>query len=506
MSGYRRALVSVSEKTGLAEVLRPWVERGLQIVSSGGTAKYLRENKISVIDVAEQTGFSEVLGGRVKTLHPRIHMALLSRDDSDSDRTEMKAQNLDPFDLMIVNLYPFEEAKKSQSEDLEAMIEEIDIGGVALLRAAAKNFSRITVIHDASDYELLKNPEACDLATRRKLAAKAFQATSFYDALISDYLGRDDANVWTEPMRQHSVLRYGENPEQKAAWWVNPTASSGLHEAEVLQGKALSYNNLLDLDAAVNGVGLFEHPTAVAVKHNNPCGIGSGSNLRQALERALAADPVSVFGGIIAVNQSIGASEAELLRELFLECVVAPEYTAEAKSILSSKKNLRLLQWPQMKNFKAQRERRQIAGGWVEQTPLQVTTANSDWKFFGERPSKERLSQIAFGLRACALLKSNAIAIVDREQTLGLGMGQVNRVDAVAQAVERWRKHHASASDPVLVSDAFFPFADSIEAIHAAGIKWVVQPGGSVRDSDVIGAVESYKMNMVLTGQRLFRH
>jgi len=504
-SPYKNALVSVSDKSGLVEFLKPLHDAGLRIVSTGGTAKTLRDAGMKVVDVSEQTGFPECMDGRVKTLHPRVHMPLLARlGNAEDDRLLMEEQ-LEPFDLLIVNLYPFEQTLRSRASQAE-LIENIDIGGPSLLRGAAKNFERITVVVDPADYAGLSAGQV-SREDRQRLAAKAFVHVSSYDAMISQALGGDDLYA------QFSLggtlvqeLRYGENPHQKASWYRRRGAQTGWHEAKILQGKELSYNNLLDLESALGLVRDFDGPSAVAVKHNNPCGAASSEKLEDAVDRCLGADPVSVFGGIVAVNHEVSAAAAEALGKVFLECVVAPKFSPEALAIFSKKKNLRLLEWSGMGLRDDFWKSTTIQGGFLLQQPDHVHIWNPEWKVLGDPPSPETRSELSFAWGVVAHLKSNAIAITGGRQTLGLGMGQVNRVDAVELAISRMQKFHPHATDPVLASDAFFPFADSMALIHKAGIKWVIQPGGSVRDQEVMDAAKEFGIRMVLTGQRHFRH
>jgi phosphoribosylaminoimidazolecarboxamide formyltransferase/IMP cyclohydrolase len=432
-------------------------------------------------------------------------MAILSRPSHPEDYDLLKEKGLAPFDLVICNLYPFEEAveKKYQGADL---IEKIDIGGPTVLRASAKNFEQVTVLCDPSDYAWVSQKSATTVEDRRKLAAKVFAHVSAYDSLVAAELG----NGWGADFSigGHKVmdLRYGENPQQSASWYRRLADQTGLHTAEILQGKTLSYNNILDLDAASSLVQMFKEPAAVAVKHNNPCGAAVDANPDVAMEKALKADPVSVFGGIIASNREIGKKAAEMLHSLFLECIVAPSYSPEALEIFSKKKNLRILRWPHLAQMQNQFEMKTVAGGFLLQAKDQLGWETSSWKFIGEKPSEQILKDLQFGERVVACLKSNAIALVGNQQTLGLGMGQVNRVDAVKQSVERMKSHFGNVKDLVLASDAFFPFPDSIELAAQAGVKWILQPGGSLKDDNVIAAAEKLKINMVLTGQRHFKH
>jgi len=514
---FKNALISVSDKTGLVEFVKPLYEQGMRVVSTGGTARALREAGVKVVDVAEQTGFPEVMDGRVKTLHPRIHMALLAREKVAEDTELLQAESLAPFDLVIVNLYPFEEALKRQASE-DDLIENIDIGGPSLLRGSSKNFERVTVLVDPADYLWIGEKAEVTYADRKQLAAKAFAHVSSYDAMISHTLSGDNDkyNNFSLGGSWVQTLRYGENPHQKAQWFRRRGARSGWQDAQVLQGKELSYNNLLDLDSAVallrqlpsgaTDVSAAAAAAAVAVKHNNPCGAARANSLDAAVKACLEADPVSVFGGIVAVNQAVDAASATRLAGLFLECVVAPKFTAEARQVLAAKKNLRLLEWEQLLEEDPFWRVQSLQGGFLIQTPDRVERWKDSWQVIGEKPSVTVRADLELAWAVCSQLKSNAIAIAENGQSLGLGMGQTNRVDAVELAITRMRKFHPKAVTPVLASDAFFPFRDSIERIHAAGINWVIQPGGSIKDEEVLAAARELGVNLVLTGQRHFRH
>lgn len=505
---FKNALVSVSDKTGLVDFLRPLVAQGLRIVSTGGTAKYLLQNDIPVVQVHEQTGFPEVMDGRVRTLHPRIHIPLLARDEVAEDQELLRSEGLAPFDLVVCNLYPFAQALTEKNLLGRDLIEYIDIGGPSLLRAAAKSFSRITVLCDPADYARTLQQKNPDEEFRRSLASKVFAHTGAYDAMVAEALGVQPPAPLAVGGNFVQKLRYGENPQQEAVWYRRSGARIGLHQATILQGKELSYNNLLDLDAAVRAVRCFkERSAAVAVKHNNLCGVGVGGSVGLALERALRADPVSVFGGIVAMNGPVDLEMARHLGDIFLECIVAPHYSDQALQILAKKKNLRVLSWPQMLEDERAVELRTISGGYLAQSQDFISTWTKEWEIIGAKPSEDLRQAIGLAWKVCSQLKSNAIAIADHHLTLGLGMGQVNRVEAVEQAIGRWQQHHPERTNGVvLASDAFFPFADSIEKAAAAGIRWVVQPGGSVRDREVFTKAEELGVNLVLTRVRHFRH
>lgn len=510
---FKNALVSVSDKTGLVEFLKPLAEKGLRVVSTGGTAAHLKEHGIKVIDLKEQTGFPEVMGGRVKTLHPRVHMPLLARASEPADFELLKKEGLEAFDLVIVNLYPFEQTLKQEGVSEAEMIEKIDIGGPTLLRASSKNFERITVACDPADYRWLAKGETTR-EERKKLAAKVFSHVSRYDSLISHWFGSPEAGTFAAGSEEISFggrkvaeLRYGENPAQKASWYgFSGSGATALHAAKVLQGKPLSYNNILDLEAATLLAGSFDQPVAVGVKHNNPCGVAVDESLSRAVEKMIAADPVSIFGGIVALNNHCDAASAEKLNKIFLECVIAPSFDAQALEIFAAKKNLRVLEWPALRQARRTLELKTVAGGFLLQDADPLGSALDQWKYVNGKPSHTELADLIFGEKVCASLKSNAIAIVRGQQTLGLGMGQVNRVEAVQHAIDRMRAHHTDLTHTVLASDAFFPFPDSIIKAADAGVKWILQPGGSVKDEEVINEAIKRNINMVITGTRHFRH
>ncbi len=501
---FKNALVSVSNKVGLEEFLRPYANQGMRIVSSGGTASYLEERGFQVVRVKDQTGFPEVMGGRVKTLHPNIHMPILQRADNPEDQALLREYGLEAFDLVVVNLYPFKEGLKKDHSESE-MVELVDIGGPTLLRASAKNFDSVTVVCDPEDYQWVQKTKEIDHQSRKKLAAKVFDHVSDYDRHIADYLM--DSTTHGLHGTLHKTLRYGENPSQSAAWFKGE--GQGLHEAEILQGKELSYNNLLDLDAAVQALRQFQDEiTVISVKHNNPCGVASDATIASALEKSLKADPVSVFGGIIALNREIDGACARQLSALFLECIVAPSISPEAKELLAAKKNLRVLIWPNLlqESLHTETQFRTVLGGYLTQDQDRVAGHSDNWKLVSGELSPVDWKALSFAWRVCACLKSNAIAVTGVDQTLGLGMGQVNRVDAVEQAFGRAAKFHPEQSDKFLASDAFFPFPDSIELAAQHGVKAIIQPGGSIKDDAVIAKAKELGIPMVFTGTRHFRH
>lgn len=512
----KRALVSTSDKTGLIEFLKPLVEKGLEVVSTGGTLAYLKENNISAVDVSTVTQFPEVLDGRVKTLHPFVHMGLLADLRRPEHVDQLTTHQVKPFDLVIGNLYPFEETALAENKSFNDLIEKIDVGGPSFLRASAKNFPSVLVLCDPIDYSVMQDKilkNEITLEDRKKMALKVFSLTAYYDSLIVSKLS-EGIEISTEylnlPLKKKMNLRYGENSHQQASWFYNPLVASNLSKAEIHQGKELSYNNLLDLDAAVGLARLFQEPCCVAVKHNNPCGASIGKTLDEAATKAIESDSKSVFGGILAFNRNVDVNVVGAIKDIFLECLIAPSYSPEALVALSKKKNLRVLSWPQMQKNSEVYQYRSIAGGILRQSVDSFAKDSSSWSIYGKNPTDAQRSDIIFGEKICGFLKSNAIAIVYQGQTMGLGMGQVNRVDAVQQAILRFEefksKNSKDYSGAILVSDAFFPFADSVDLIAKAGIQWIVQPGGSTRDEEVIAAVENKKINMILTHQRHFRH
>lgn len=505
---FKNALISVSDKTGLVEFVKPLFDQGLRVVSTGGTAETLRRAGIQVIDVSEQTGFPEMMDGRVKTLHPKIHMGLLARAGHKEDAEILKSYQVEPFDLIVVNLYPFEKALE-QNKGEEDLIENIDIGGPSLIRAAAKSFERLCVVCDPRDYAQVAERGVGDRAFQKKLAAKAFAHVSSYDAMISHALNDGESlHHFSLGGEKVQALRYGENPHQGATWYKRRGALNGWHKAQILQGKELSYNNLLDLEASLALVAECAEPAAVAVKHNSPCGVAIGGSIEEAIEKCVKADPVSVFGGILAINRPVPPASAKYLNEVFLECVVAPDFPKDSQEIFAKKKNLRLLAWPEMLTRDLFPQIKTIQGGFLVQEPDRTREWSTEWKVLGDKPSASLQKDLSLAWKVAAHLKSNAIAIVGGGQSLGLGMGQVNRVDSVELAIERMRKFHPDfpTSSAVLASDAFFPFSDSIEKIHAAGIRWVIQPGGSVKDEEVFSRARELGVHLVITGQRHFRH
>ena len=505
-----RAILSVHDKTGLVDFARGLHELGWTLIASGGTAKALRDKVIPVTEVGDYTGSPEILGGRVKTLHPAVHGGLLARS-TDADHNELLKLGWDYIDLVAVNLYPFEATIARPDVTFDEVIENIDIGGVTLIRAAAKNYQRVTLLCDPTDYAaVLDELRAGGVkdASRRRLAVKGFAATAHYDAAIFDYLnGAEALHLTLYPVQ---TLRYGENPHQ-AATLYSYDPNGGPLGGKVLQGKELSYNNLLDLDAAWKGVVSFDRATIVIVKHLSPCGIATTDRLVDAFKAALASDPISAFGGVIASNQPFDAETATALGDLFVECIAAPAFTEEAKTILAKRKNCRLVEMPDLKIDPAY-ELRSINRGLLKQdvdmgdpSPLSGTGGTEGrWKVVSKRqPTEAEWAALKFAWKACQHVKSNSIVFVQGEATVGIGGGQPNRVDCVRIAADRAGEKSKGA---VMASDAFFPFPDSVEVAAKAGITAIAHPGGSVRDAESIAVADANNMAMVTTGVRHFRH
>jgi len=497
-----RAVLSVHDKTGLVEFARGLHDLSWTLIASGGTAQLLRQNKIPVTEVADYTGSPEILGGRVKTLHPAVHGGLLARA-TEADHAELLKLGWDYIDLVAVNLYPFEQTIAKPNVTFDEAIENIDIGGVTLIRAAAKNHQRVTLVCDPADYPAvlaeLQGGSVSD-EMRKRLAVKGFASTSSYDAAISAFLSPDSAlRVSAYPAQS---LRYGENPHQSARLYSFEPGVGPLG-GKVLQGKELSYNNLLDLDAAWKGAVSFEKPTICIVKHLSPCGIASASELVEAFKAALASDPISAFGGVIASNRPFDGATAEALGDLFVECIAAPGFTAEARTHLVKRKNCRLLDMPNL-DIEPRFELRLITRGLLRQDVDRGDPAGTEWKVVSKRqPTEAEWAALRFAWKACQHVKSNSIVFAQGEATVGIGGGQPNRVDCVRIAAERAGE---KAKGAVMASDAFFPFPDSVEVAVRAGITAVVHPGGSVRDAESVAAADAAGMAIVVTGVRHFRH
>ncbi|NCJ06216.1 bifunctional phosphoribosylaminoimidazolecarboxamide formyltransferase/IMP cyclohydrolase [Synechococcales cyanobacterium C] len=522
----RLALLSTSDKTGLIEFAQRLVSNfDFTLLSSGGTAATLQAAGLPVTKVSDYTGAPEILGGRVKTLHPRVHGGILARRDVGSDIADLAQQNILPIDLVVVNLYPFEQTIAAQSENLDPAtalaeaVEQIDIGGPAMLRAAAKNFAHVTVLCSPQQYEgclqeMAQHQGQTSQAFRQACALQVFARTAAYDQAITTYLQQQtapEATAQPHPLaiagQPHQVLRYGENPHQSAIWHQSGVTPTGWTAATQIQGKALSYNNLVDLEAARQIIAEFagsdDPPTAAILKHNNPCGVAQGEDLVTAYEKALAADSVSAFGGIVALNRPLDAATAMALKKTFLECVVTPACNPEAVEILKAKANLRVLALPDLVTGPPL-QLKAIAGGWLAQATDDTLTPPSHWQWVTTaEPTADQRAELLFAWKVVKHVKSNAITVSCDRTTLGVGAGQMNRVGSVKIALDQAGE---KAQGAVLASDGFFPFDDSVRTAAAAGITAIVQPGGSLRDGDSIQAANELGIVMAFTGTRHFLH
>jgi phosphoribosylaminoimidazolecarboxamide formyltransferase/IMP cyclohydrolase len=511
----KRALLSVSDKTGLVEFARSLTQAGYELISTGGTATALRGAGLAVADISDVTGFPEMLDGRVKTLHPKVHGGLLFLRDNEEHRAQAVKHDIAPIDLVVVNLYPFEQTIAKPGVTLEHAIENIDIGGPSMLRSAAKNYRSVTVITDPADYAVVAGEISAQgdttLATRERLAAKVFRTTGYYDALIANYLAQrlPEPEVFPEtfalPLRRAQALRYGENPHQTAALYGQfPRHFQQLH------GKELSYNNLIDINAAVRLVREFIGglPTVAILKHTNPCGLGSGATLAEAWDKAYATDRQAPFGGIIVVNRPLDLPVAELIAEIFSEVIIAPSFQDDAFALLSKKKNLRLMINSEISAPAPGLEIRSAVGdSFLVQRGDADTVSTADWKVVTKRPPTEAEREaLLFGWRVVKHVKSNAIVYAAHDRTLGIGAGQMSRVDSSRIAIWKAGEAKLSLAGSVVASDAFFPFPDGLIAAAEAGATAAIQPGGSVKDPAVIAAADERDLAMIFTGQRHFRH
>jgi len=521
-----RALISVSDKSGLEDLAKALTARGVEILSTGGTAAALAKTGAKVIDVAEATGFPEMMDGRLKTLHPRVHGGLLAVRADPAHQASMIAHDIRPIDLLVVNLYPFEATLKRDAT-FEERIEYIDIGGPAMIRGAAKNHNDVVVIVEPEDYgrlieEMAAHGGSTTLAFRRAMAQKAYARTAAYDAAISNWLARDIGEArptWRAfGGRLVNPLRYGENPHQNAGFYVSPDVRAGVATARQVQGKELSYNNINDTDAAYELAAEFNPAEAAAVaiiKHANPCGVAVGPTLLEAYEKALACDPVSAFGGVIALNRKLDAAAARKIVEIFTEVIIAPDADEDAIAIVASKKNLRLLLARALPDAKSPSLTvRSVSGGLLVQERDNGAVPADALKTVTRRaPSAQELADLAFAWKVCKHVKSNAIVFARDGKTVGIGAGQMSRVDSTRIAVSKAHDVAKAAGlatssliGAVVASDAFFPFADGVEAAAAAGAAAIIQPGGAMRDADTIAAADKAGMAMVFTGMRHFRH
>jgi phosphoribosylaminoimidazolecarboxamide formyltransferase / IMP cyclohydrolase len=519
----KRALISVNDKSGIVEFAHALSEAGFEIISTGGTAKALRQGEVPVKEVEELTGFPEILEGRVKTLHPKIFGALLARRADPGHRKDMAAHAIEPIDLVVVNLYPFEQHVTKNVLEEKEILELIDIGGVTLLRAAAKNYHDVAIVCDPNDYPQvlleLKDNEQVRIDLKRRLAAKAFAHTARYDAVISSYFRErsKDPEIFPQEMTvgllKEQNLRYGENPHQKGAIYRETGARSvewGIVTAKKLQGKELSYNNYLDLDAAWNLVNEFNQTACVIIKHNNPSGVAVSTKTDEAFRLAQACDPVSAFGGIVGFNKEVDGQTAEEMSKIFIECVVAPGYRPEAMEVFKKKENLRVLQLPSVITTAAKEfDLRRISGGllvqekdYAQYTDIRVVTKRA--------PTPEEMASLEFGWRVAKHVKSNAMILTRGLQTIGVGAGQMSRVDSLKVAWMKYQSQQAlirvHQQSMVLAGDAFFPFRDCIDEAAKIGVSAVIQPGGSMRDEDSIRACNDQNIAMVFTGMRHFKH
>ncbi len=515
----KSALLSVSDKTGLVDFCHGLSELGVNFFSTGGTSKALRQAELKVTDVSDLTGFPEILDGRVKTLNPKVFGGLLGLRDKQEHVQQMEKHGIQPLDMVVVNLYPFEAMCNDNSLTELEWIEYVDIGGPSLLRAASKNFHQVVVLCHPADYqpvleELKQNKGKLSYQTRRRLAAKAFEHTSHYDSVIAASF-RQKMNVHDFPgelsigLRKQQDLRYGENPHQKAAVYQESGMRPwGVVGAKILQGKAISFNNYLDCDAVWRLVSSFQNPACVIIKHNNPCGTAEAESLADAFKRAYAADSVSAFGGIVGFNRAVDAETAQELSKLFLECIMAPGYHDDAKAILAKKTNLRVLEQPTLLADPYEWDVRRISGGFLLQD--QDSNPQTEMKVVSRRkPTPEEQMSLEFAWKVSKYVKSNAIVLVRGRQTLGVGAGQMSRVDSLKVAVMKMQQSQGlavSAQPLVLASDGFFPFRDTLDEAAKIGVTAVIQPGGSVRDEESVQAANDHNMAMIVTGVRHFRH
>ncbi len=505
-----RAVISVYYKEGVEEIAKALREVGYEILSTGGTARYLKEKGIEVKEISKVTGFPEILGGRVKSLHPAIHGGILFRDWKEEDKKDIEEAGILPVDFVVVNLYPFEEMMKKDLE-IKELMEFVDVGGPALIRAGAKNYFRVTVVVDPEDYgwvaRKLKEGSLSE-KDRAFLAWKAFNHTAYYDSVIANFLKshfdiEETEKEKTVPMKLIKELRYGENPHQRGFLFGDPFEEIGIAKAEILQGKEMSYNNYLDADSAVRVALEFPNePVCVIVKHMSPCGVAVGRDLLEAFKRAKESDPESAFGGVVAFNDTVTKELAEEITSMFLEVVVAPEFEEEALRVLSKRKNLRVVRFLGLGHSF---EVRRVSGGFLIQ--------EEDTKLFEKlevvtkrKPTEEEMKDLIFAWKVCKYVRSNGVVIAKDRRTLGIGSGNVSRVDSVRCAISRAERYGFDLRGSVLASEAFFPFRDSVDLCKEAGITAIIQPGGSIRDKEVIEAADQHKIAMVFTGTRHFRH
>ncbi len=514
-----KALISVSDKTGIVEFAKRLEKQGVEIVSTGGTYQKLKEEGIKVMEISELTGFPECLDGRVKTLHPIVHAGILARRDKTEHRRQLEELKIDTIDFVVVNLYPFKQTILKDGVSLEECIENIDIGGPTMLRSAAKNYQDVTVITNPEDYEtVLKELEEkgeVSKDTKFRLMQAVFEHTANYDAMIANYIKeqRGDENLpekLTLTYEKVQDMRYGENPHQKAALYKEIGKCEGsLTTAKQLNGKELSFNNINDTNGALELLKEFEEPTVVACKHGNPCGVGSSTNIYEAWQKAFKADKTSIFGGIVVANEEVNVKMAEEMKEIFLEVIVAPSFDPQALELLREKKNVRILELPtiRMKQKETAYDIKKINGGAIVQT-IDAKLLEEYEVVTDTKPTEEQMEDLLFTWKIVKYVKSNGIAIGKQKQSIGIGPGQVNRIWATKQAIEHGEEliEKGITEGAVLASDAFFPFSDCVEEAHKAGIKAIIQPGGSIKDQDSIDKCNAYGIAMVFTKMRHFRH
>lgn len=523
MPKIERALVSVTDKGGLVEFIKELAAFGVEIISTGGTARVLKENGIEVVDISDYTGFPEMMDGRLKTLHPKVHGGFLAIRDNASHVASMKAEGIKPIDMLVVNLYRFEDTV-AKGASLEEAIENIDIGGPAMVRAASKNYPYVSVVTDPADYgdiieEMKNSGGSVSAKTNFELARNAFSLTARYDAAISNYLQGIDVEegefplTYTIQYERKQIMRYGENPHQKAAFYSDLSIDQpSISTAEQLWGKELSYNNIMDSDAALDLIMEFKNPACVILKHSNPCGAAqTESVLADAYKRAFAVDSTSAFGGIVGLNRPMDAQTAQAIGEVFTEVVIAPDYTQEALDILTKKKNIRLLKVPEISQGAAAKKQllftRRVTGGLLLQDrDLGDIDLDQAKVVTNRKPTPDEMEALKFAWKIVKYVKSNAIVYADKDQLLGVGAGQMSRVDSSRIAIMKAGNAELSLKGSVIASDAFFPFRDGVDEAAKAGAIAVVQPGGSVRDQEVIDAANEHNMAMIFTGMRHFRH
>ncbi|HQJ74513.1 MAG TPA: bifunctional phosphoribosylaminoimidazolecarboxamide formyltransferase/IMP cyclohydrolase [Bacteroidota bacterium] len=508
----KRALVSVYYKEGLLEFANVLRDFGVQIISTGGTYNFLKSNNIPVISISEITGFPEILDGRVKTLHPKIHAGLLAILDNSNHMKQIEELNIEPIDLVCINLYPFEETVKKEGIKDEEIIEQIDIGGPSMLRAAAKNYKYTAAISNPNQYksfveELRNNNGYVSEEYCRKLAKEVFRTTAYYDSIIFNYFDKNEIyqdfpEIFTIGFRKEFSLRYGENPHQKSALY-----GEFQKIFSILHGKELSYNNILDISSAVNLMLEFDTPAAIIVKHNNPCGVGLGDNIYSAYENALSTDPKSAFGGIIALNRPIDINTANKINEIFSEVIISPDFSNEVFEILKKKKDRRLIKFNIENYTKEKFQIRNVIGGYLVQDIDNKIITQNDLNIVTKRkPSDDEVKAMLFGWKVVKHVKSNAIVFSNSQKTLGIGAGQMSRVDSTKIAIMKAKEFGLDLTNSALASDAFFPFADSILEAIKAGATAIIQPGGSIRDNEVINAANEHNVTMAFTGIRHFKH